>query len=167
MILAIDVDYREDKAFIAGVLFQNWNDTKAKKIVTTILESIEPYQSGQFYKRELPCILALLEKIKETKLDCIVVDSYVYLGENKKGLGAYLYEALDKKIPIIGVAKSPFRDAPLESNYIYRGKSKKPLYITSIGIDQEEAKKYILQMYGDFRIPMLLKETDRVCRSIK
>jgi len=163
MILAVDVDYRENhKASVAGVLFSSWQDREPKEVVSTIVEEVAKYQSGQFYKRELPCILALLEKI-DVELSCIVVDGYVFLGESKKGLGAYLYEALDRKIPIIGVAKSPFRDISKES-FIYRGESKKPLYITSVGIELNEAKEVIKGMYGRFRIPFLLKEVDRICR---
>jgi len=163
MILAIDVDYRENaKASVAGILFENWQDKEPKEIITTVVEDVSEYQSGQFYKRELPCILALLDKI-DIELSYIVVDGYVFLGESKKGLGAYLYDALDTKIPIIGVAKSPFRDISSDS-FIYRGESKKPLFITSIGIELDKAKEAIGNMYGKFRIPFLLKEADRVCR---
>jgi len=164
MILAVDVDYRENQeAHVAGVLFGSWQDSHPKEVITTTLKNVAEYQSGAFYKRELPCILALLEKV-EVELDCIVVDGYVFLGEQKKGLGAYLYEALDRKIPIIGVAKSPFRGIAKES-FIYRGESKKPLYISSVGIELDRAKEAIASMDGKFRIPRLLKEVDRLCRA--
>ena len=104
MILAVDVDYKENnEAIIAGILFENWEEKEIIKEVIVKIDKVEEYISGQFYKRELPCILTLLKKLEKLP-DCIIVDGYVYLDENKKGLGGYLYQALDEKIPIIGVA---------------------------------------------------------------
>jgi len=163
MILAIDVDYRkDDKAVVAGILFDQWDDAEPTHVVTTAIEEVTPYISGAFYKRELPCILKLLEEI-ETPLDCIVVDGYVTLAEGKAGLGTYLYHALDEKIPVIGVAKNAFQNIS-EETYIYRGESKKPLYVTSIGIEDDAAKRAIQSMFGKYRIPTLLKKADSVCR---
>ena len=122
MILAIDVDYRENNyAVIAGVIFNNWKDKEPINTIVTDLDHIEDYVSGQFYKRELPCILKLLDEMQDIP-KCIVVDGYVFLDENKKGLGAYLYEALDKEIAIIGVAKSAFKNISTDT-YLYRGES--------------------------------------------
>lgn len=164
MILAIDVDYHEDNtAKVAGVLFENWEDKEAKQVYISHIEYVNAYISGEFYKRELPCILDILEEVTQ-ELDYIVVDSYVYLNE-KRGLGAYLYDALNKKIKIVGVAKSAFRD--ISSNtHLYRGESKKPLYITSAGVDVEIAKKFVSTMHGKYRFPTLLKEVDRLCREV-
>jgi deoxyribonuclease V len=125
-----------------------------------LIDNVVDYESGSFYKRELPCILQTLNSISET-LDFIVIDGYVTLGE-KKGLGAYLYEHLDIKIPIIGVDKTKFLSA--DSTELIRGSSIKPLYITSLGIDSSVSKSYIDSMTGDFRIPFILKEADRICR---
>jgi len=53
MILAIDVDYRENhQAHVAGMLFESWQDSQPKKIIATTVEDVAEYQSGQFYKRE-------------------------------------------------------------------------------------------------------------------
>jgi len=94
----------------------------------------------------------------------VVIDGYVWLGEpNHYGLGLYLYDALYKKVPIIGVAKNRFKDTPKECE-LFRGSSKKPLFITSVGVDLESAKKFIESMYGDYRIPKLLKKVDNLSR---
>ncbi len=46
-------------------------------------------------------------------LETIIIDGYVWLEEPKIfGLGMYLYEALNRKYPIIGVAKSRFKNTP-------------------------------------------------------
>ena len=80
-------------------------------------------------------------------------------------LGQYLYDVLDQKIPVIGLAKCSF--ASISDDYsVLRGDSKKPLYVTSVGIDQALAMKYIAEMHGDFRIPDLLKKADQACRGI-
>jgi len=162
MIFAIDVHYNPDEsAKVAGVLFENWEDATPLKVYTTHIEKVNPYESGSFYKRELPCILAILELVQET-IEYIVVDGYVYLND-KKGLGAHLYHALNEQISIIGVAKSAFRDIA-EQTYLYRGESTKPLYVTSVGVELSQAKEWVETMHGKYRFPTLLKEVDRLCR---
>ncbi|WP_281950794.1 endonuclease V [Nitrosophilus kaiyonis] len=160
MILIVDVGYKKDKACVVGLEIENFENEKIKNIYKIECKNFAEYIPGKFYKRELPCIIKL---IKEYKLnpDIIIIDGYVYLdGFNQKGLGAYLYDKLNRIVKIIGVAKNKYF---LISNHfeLYRGKSKKPLYITSAGIDFEKAKNIIKNMKGDFRIPNLLKRADK------
>ena len=167
MICAIDVFYKSatkghDSARASAVLFNDWADSSPKQILSVDIDEVEPYVSGQFYRRELPCILALLEQL--TSVSCVVVDGFVFLDNNKKGLGAYLYEALDQTIPIIGVAKNPYSNIS-EDCEVYRGISKKPLYVTAAGMTQADAIKHIATMHGEFRFPTLLKIVDNLCRS--
>ncbi len=54
-----------------------------------------------FYKKELPCLLSIINDLPENSFDIIIIDGYVYLGEKKPGLGVYLYNALSEKFPII------------------------------------------------------------------
>lgn len=163
MILATDVHYFDHYAIAAGVLFKAWESSNVAQLVTIKVDNIQPYQSGQFYKRELPCLLALLEKI-EKPLSHIIVDGFVHLDANKKaGLGKHLYHALEDKITIIGVAKNAYKDIN-DDFKIYRGNSKKPLYISAEGVDLATAKNYIQAMQGDFRLPTLLKRVDQLCR---
>ncbi|MGE5430369.1 MAG: endonuclease V [Syntrophomonadaceae bacterium] len=166
MNLAVDVHYYMEEAFAAGIAFHNWTDDRPSYEVTASLKGINSYIPGSFYLRELPVILELLKKLNESP-ETIVIDGYVWLGREKKdGLGGRLYKALNKKIPVIGVAKSPFKDTP-ESLKLFRGKSFRPLFITSAGIDLEEAKTYISHMHGQNRIPTLLKMADRLSREYK
>lgn len=164
MILAIDVHYQEGNATTAGVLFKKWFDIEETKVVISKYENVEEYVSGQFYRRELPCILQLLNE-HNLSPKVIIIDGYVNLGPSKKGLGHYLFDALEGKTPIIiGVAKNSFHGISL-SNEILRGNSSKPLYVTSIGIDIEEAKKLVISMHGQFRLPYLIKKADSECRN--
>ncbi|MFO8036584.1 MAG: endonuclease V [Anaerolineales bacterium] len=163
MKLAVDVDYREDKAVAAGLLFSDWQSCEAEQKGTVSLSEFRKYEPGQFYKRELPCILELLKGMDPLP-DTILIDGYVHLGEDQKpGLGAYLYQALEGKCAVIGVAKSRFRGTPDGAGLTRRG-SRRPLYVTSLGIPQARAKRFIADMCGDSRIPLLLKEVDQLCR---
>lgn len=160
MILAVDVFYKASKANVVGILFEDWTQSDPTQTLSILIEGVADYEPGSFYKRELPCILELLKLISLETLDCIVVDSYVFLDKwGKKGLGWYLYEALEQKIPIIGVAKSYFHET--DALLVCRGNSQKPLYITAIGTDVEEAAQAVRSMAGDFRFPTLLKYLDQ------
>ena len=163
MILAVDVDYRDGIAHIAGVAFTDWSDVEPSATYTSELSGIEAYEPGNFFKRELPCILKLLEE-HELAPECIIIDGFVYLdGEKEQGLGKHLYDALDDKAVIIGVAKRRFNTTP-ESCEVYRGQSSKPLYVTAEGVAVDVAKAHIASMHGEYRIPDLLKMADRLCR---
>jgi len=165
MILAVDVDYQETSATVAGVLFNDWEDSEATNVVVTQVNDICEYETGAFYKRELPCILKLLDELEQPPT-CIVVDGYVFLdGKEKPGLGKYLYDVLEQKIPVVGVAKRSF--ASISDNYaLLRGDSQKALFVTSEGIEQPLAMSHIANMHGKHRNPYLLKNVDQVCRSI-
>lgn len=164
MVLAVDVYYYETFARAVAVLFE-WEDEKVKEIVVEQLQNIEAYIPGEFYKRELPCILKVLEKVKLDEIQAIVVDGYVYLDNNKKyGLGAYLWEALEQKIPVIGVAKKTFHGNEKNVAALRRGQSQNPLYVSAIGIELDTALELISTMHGDFRIPSILKYLDQLTK---
>ncbi|MEM7113336.1 MAG: endonuclease V [Chloroflexota bacterium] len=164
MILAVDVHYTEDTGYAAGVLFHSWGDAQAEKEIAAVVNGIASYRPGQFYKRELPCLLALMEQLDEMP-KLVIVDGYVYLdGERKRGLGYYLYEALGRKVPVVGVAKKRFKGMP-DWCAVYRGESKNPLFVTAVSIPQPFAKTYVQSMAGEGRIPVLLKAVDKLCRA--
>lgn len=160
MTLAVDVHYKETYSKAVGVLF-NWEDEIPNEIETTIINEVAEYESGQFYKRELPCILKLLEKIDLKKVECIIVDGHVYVNNDKTfGLGGHLYKSLNEKMPIIGVAKKSFINTDEVSFPIYRGQSKAPLFVSSIGVENDFTIKKIIEMKGKFRIPAILQILD-------
>lgn len=165
MILAFDTYYFEGKAKTACVAFDSWKAEESFGIYEEVLENEAEYIPGEFYKRELPCILSILEQIK-TPISTIIVDGFVFLDDNNKlGLGGYLYEALGKKVPIIGVAKTNFATIKNNKVAVLRGKSIKPLYITAVGIEKERAAAFIKSMHGDFRFPSILKQVDAHSRT--
>ena len=80
--------------------------------------------------------------------------------DGKPGLGKYVYEHYQQTIPVIGVAKTAFKNNQQQVQPILRGKSKQPLFITSAGMDLSEAAANILNMDGPYRIPTLLRLLD-------
>src|SRR5262249_33757025 len=108
MFACVDVDYRDTGAVAACVLFREWTDGAPAAEVVERLARLEAYEPGQLYRRELPCLLAVLSKVHDP-LQAVVVDGYVWLGgEDRPGLGWHLYAALGESLPVIGVAKSYF-----------------------------------------------------------
>jgi len=133
-----------------------------REIVVEIPE-VEKYVPGEFFRRELPCIEKVIACVHE-RLDCIVIDGYVNLGDPPtSGLGQHLWERLGRTTPAIGVAKSAYVGTP-EAAKLYRGGSSRPLYVTVAGIPLDEAKRHILSMTGQYRIPDILKTVDRLSR---
>ncbi len=164
MLLAIDVYYYEQSAKVVGALF-NWNDEEPKEIITCVATNVLPYVSGEFYKRELPCVLELLKQVDLQTLEAIIVDGHCYVNNDYKlGLGGYLYEALNKKTPIIGVAKRGFIHTEKLCKEVLRGESNNPLYVSAIDYNLEEAIAKVKNMQGEFRMPTILKIVDQHTR---
>lgn len=167
MMLAFDSYYYDDKAKTVALLFENWIDDSPKEVLSEILTNIAEYEPGAFYKRELPCMLSLLQQIDLATIEAIIIDGFVVLDDaGKLGLGGHLYEFLQKKIPVIGVAKTNFATIINLKRAIYRGGSKNPLYITALGMDLDQASTNIQGMYGNYRIPSLLKLLDSLTKTI-
>ncbi|WP_236021588.1 endonuclease V [Geomesophilobacter sediminis] len=163
MILSVDVYYQNSRASVAGVSFLNWEDSDADGIFRTVLDPVAEYQPGQFYLRELPCILKLIEE-HDLHPDVVIVDGYVYLdGHHRPGLGKHLFDALGGKVVVVGVAKRHFQGVPAEYE-VFRGGSRRPLYVTSAGMPLEAAKAAVLSLHGKYRVPTLLKKADQLCR---
>jgi deoxyribonuclease V len=162
-IFAVDVDYREPFALAAGVIFSDWEDSTPLSTLTLPVEDIAEYEPGYFYKRELPCIIKLLDRL-DSLPEYIIIDGYVYLDNvQKPGLGKYLYDALECRSIVIGAAKTRFSDIPPEVE-VFRGDSQRPLYVTAIGIEPNEAKIAIAKMHGKYRIPTMLKLVDQLSK---
>jgi deoxyribonuclease V len=163
MIACVDVDYRDDGAVAGCVTFHAWSDAQPAGKAVVRMDRVEPYEPGQFFRRELPCLLAVLEAIG-TKPDVVLIDGYVWLGdEQHPGLGAHLHRALGGTIAVVGVAKTQFVGVRTVAE-IFRGGSRSPLYVTAVGIDLSQAADHIRSMHGLYRIPTLLKCVDQLCR---
>jgi deoxyribonuclease V len=165
MILAFDTYYFGGKAKTVCLSFLNWEAAESFKVYSEILDNVPGYTSGEFYKRELPCIVSLLKQVDHTNLSAIIIDGFVFLDDNQKpGLGAHLYKELQPKVPVIGVAKTNFATIETNKKILFRGNSNRPLFITSAGINTEDAAELIKNMHGNYRIPTILKQLDTLTK---
>lgn len=99
-------------------------------------------------------------------ISLIVIDGFVYLdGDGRYGFGGHLYERLERGVQVVGVAKSPFKGSCKLVREICRGCSKRPLFISAIGMDVDEAARLVKGMSGEFRLPSLLKILDDETKS--
>jgi deoxyribonuclease V len=75
-------------ATAGAVAFKSFSDEFGFRCYSCTMLIAERYIPGQFYRRELPELLRILELIEE-EIDTIIVDGYTDLGD-KQGLGRYL-----------------------------------------------------------------------------
>lgn len=162
MIACLDVHYAETVAYAAAITFEDWTAATALEEKVVRVDDIQPYVPGEFYRRELPCLQAVLQALPP--LEVVVIDGYVWLGGSKPGLGAHLHQALGSAVAVIGVAKTKFASAE-DACEILRGTSQRPLYITAAGMSEEQAAEHIRSMDGEHRTPTLLKRADFLCRN--
>ena len=127
---------------------------------TAIISAVEPYRPGEFYRRELPPLRAV---IPADELALIVVDGYVDLDrDGRPGLGAHVHAEFG--VPVIGVAKTAFGTATHAAR-VLRGQSSRPLYVTAAGMTIADAAVLVTEMAGRFRMPDALKTVDRLART--
>ena len=74
MIAAVDVHYDEAarRGRAAAVVFDAWEDGEAAGEYVAEVENVADYVPGEFYRRELPCLMAVMGKIG-LKVDVVVV----------------------------------------------------------------------------------------------
>lgn len=166
MILAFDTAYSGDRAKTVCIAFHDWFDLVPVSVHSETIDGVADYEPGQFYKRELPCILSLLKTISLDKVKAIIVDGFVVLDDTGlPGLGAHLHAALNGRVPVIGVAKTNFATLHQLKAEVLRGTSAKPLYVTAIGMPLDQAAEHVRTMRGEFRMPHLLSELDRLTKT--
>jgi len=161
----LDVDYGEGVARAAALVATDLGDAESEHERVIELAHLAPYEPGSFYRRELPCLLAVLERLPPPRPELLVIDGYVWLdAAGTKGLGAHLSDALGGA-RVIGVAKTAYRGAAFAAR-VLRGTSQSPLFVTSVGIEPSEAAALVAAMHGPHRIPTLLRRVDQLARSL-
>ena len=48
---------------------------------------------------------------------------------------------------------------------VLRGQSRRPLFVSAVGMDLEEACARVKEMHGNFRVPWAMSEADRLARA--
>lgn len=165
LIALVDVHYEGEGARAACLTALNWEDATALDEWTVEVPHVAEYRPGFFFERELPCILAVLERAP-AQPSVIVVDGYVVLdAEGRKGLGAHLYEHLDKSVAVIGIAKRGFAGSEFAMRVV-RGTGRNPLFVTALGLSNAEAAEHVQRMHGEHRIPTLCTRVDHLSRGL-
>jgi deoxyribonuclease V len=159
---AVDVHYPVDGGARAALVIAG--DQRFAHVVeerSVWLPTIEAYQPGRFYLRELPAITAVLATT--AGMDLLVVDGYVDLDpQGRPGLGSRVHAQTG--VPVIGVAKTAFRTAT-HAVTIHRGSAAtRPLFITAAGLSVEQAAALVTAMAGPHRIPDALRHVDALAR---
>jgi deoxyribonuclease V len=162
---AVDVCYRDDgTAHAACVIFTSPEHVLGEQVLATVevdVAQVAPYEPGAFFKRELPCILAVLAEARHM-IDMVVVDGYVFLEQDAPGLGAKLHETLEGSVAVMGVAKTSFHGG--QAVEVLRGASGTPLYVGAVGLDPQAAASLVLKMKGSHRLPDALRRADALSR---
>lgn len=170
MILAFDTYYYDGYSYTVCGAFESWNSEKVKFFVSNRRKGIDAeYIPGELYKRELPCIMQCLSHIKIDNVTSMVVDGFAWVvdeeGNQVPGLGKRLQDAVlkeyGKNISVIGIAKNPYHKKIPNCEEVYRGISKKPLYVTCT--ENAFVNHYAINvelMFGEFRIPDIIKSID-------
>jgi deoxyribonuclease V len=159
---ALDVFYDDGHASAGCVVFDSWSDGEAMATHRVLVPGVRPYRAGRFFERELSPLRTVLEE-SGGQFSHIIIDGYVHLKDGRMGLGAHLHEALPYPAVVIGVAKNPLSIAD-RFETIYRGRSTKALFVSSIGCSVDEAAAIIVGMHGSYRIPTLLRQADQIAR---
>ena len=163
-IFCMDVDYREGYAIVGGILFNDWTADEIELEKTIRVDDLQEFGPGEFHKREVPCLVELINRLEKVP-SVFVVDGYVYSdAEKTHDLGGVLSEAFYGIVPVIGVAKNRFKSC-VHASEVMRGESTKPLFVTSVGIEQDEACELVKSMHGEFRIPTLLRRVEQLARA--
>jgi deoxyribonuclease V len=164
LFVAVDVHYMDGaRARAAMVGASDEQFSLICQTDTAVVSVGAPYQPGAFYQRELPPLQAVIPAVG--RLALIVVDGYVDLdAAGRPGLGAHVYAEFG--VPVIGVAKTPFRSAT-HAAQVLRGRSSRPLYVTAAGMSIADAGRLVGEMAGRFRVPDALKLADRLARGLE
>jgi deoxyribonuclease V len=164
LFVAADVHYLDESAARAAVVAACDQGFSAIVCTDTATVPVDTaYWPGEFYRRELPPLQAVIPRSEALAL--IVVDGYVDLdAAGRPGLGAHVHAEFG--VPVIGVAKTPFRTAT-HAALVFRGRSARPLYVTAAGMTIADAARLVAAMAGSFRLPDALKRADRLARGLE
>jgi deoxyribonuclease V len=128
---------------------------------TVMVTDVAPYVPGEFWRRELPCLQAILAG--GPNLSLLVVDGYVDLDPfGRPGLGARAHDAFG--VPVVGVAKTRFATATHAVPVMRGAGTTRPLFVTAAGLPLAEAAELVRVMAGRYRLPDALRRVDALAR---
>lgn len=183
LILALDIQYQEEKAFVGGVL-GNWEGDSYQTWVGESKVSF-PYYPGYFCFREGPILFDFVRYLidsQKKKPQLLIVDGQGLAHPREFGVACWLGLALN--IPCLGLAKKsliPYEAplAPEAGSFAYMEQNGKklglvirtqdhtnPVFVSPGHLISLEASFRIVRMLkGDFRIPEIARKADQVARA--
>ncbi len=164
MFAVLDAAYSQSHASVACVVFDAWDSHQPLSEYVMRSAAAASYEPGAFYKRELPLLLEVLKAAKVAP-SVVIIDGYVRLDAGgRAGLGTHLHAALGGACAVVGVAKTAFAGAQSWCAQVVRGSATRPLYVTAIGMSDDDAAAGVRAMHGAHRIPTLIRRADRLAR---
>lgn len=162
MFAAVDVHYLPGGgARAAAVLAADAAFCDLLADYTRQVAGVAPYQPGQFFRRELPPLHAVLDGLAGIRL--LIVGGYADLDPGgRPGLGAHAHAEFG--VPVIGVAKTAFRTATHAVPVVRGENSARPLYVTAAGLPRGQAADLVRHMAGRYRLPDALRRADALAR---
>lgn len=170
MKIIFDVCYNFMPATVAAITFEDYTSNKiVNKYMTSYHIPAEEYESGQFYKRELPCLQKLWNGIPykvKNEIDTVIVDGLYDLWDGRPGLGHHFRDWLLSEgynVEVIGIAKKKFKNIFPTITDVVRGNATTPIHVNG----SDKTKDYgalVKSMYGSYRIPWIVKEVDKLSR---
>jgi deoxyribonuclease V len=159
-LVVTDVHYAGTAGCAAAVVADGWAAQFPRSTHAALVMPVADYEPGAFWKRELPCLRAVLDGLAP---ELVVVDGYVWLDDaGRRGLGAHLHDALG--VPVVGIAKTSFAGSS-HAREVVRGASAKPLWVTAVGVPLDEAAAAVGRMHGPHRLPTLVQLADQLARA--
>jgi len=164
MFAATDVQYLPTGAARAALVLASdaaFSSVVAEQTMLVSSVGVAPYEPGEFYRRELPPLRAVLAPALPD-VELLIVDGYVDLDPSgRPGLGAHAHKEFS--VPVIGVAKTRFATAT-HAIPVIRGQSARPLFVTSAGLPLPDAAALVHAMSGKHRLPDALRRADQLAR---
>ncbi len=142
MLSFLYVSYREEHAQVGCVEAATWQGSAVWEGIIQV-PSMPAYDPEALYRHELPCLLAAVQKSPFP--DTIILPGYVWLEDGRPGVGVFLRRALLNRVAVIGVADAPL----LGSSAPYVTRSGQPIWVSSVGMDIDDAVSRVEMMPGD------------------
>ncbi len=181
-VAGLDVAYGPDDRELTGAVVVLRADTLevADRVVVRDRPRF-PYVPGLFAFRELPPLLAALDRLR-VRPELLICDGYGLAHPRRFGLACHL--GVLTGLPTIGVAKSPFvgshvtpprargawspilLDGDVVGRALRTREGTKPVYVSQghrIGLDN--ACAHILRLAPAYRLPEPIRQADRLSRS--
>ncbi len=183
IVLTLDIQYVEEKAFVAG----DWQFIGGNHIFTkvAICDVIFPYYPAFFCFREGPPLLEFLEKSYTAQIpkpDVILVDGHGQAHPRKFGVASWL--GVHSHLPCVGCAKDSLvwyekdklyieKDSVLGISlgldligYAFRSQTNvKPIFVSNAHkISLIQSVELVKGLVGEYRIPEPLRRADFACR---